>query len=66
MFSQVSVCHSVLFMQWDMGTPLPDTRHEPNTLPPPNTDIGGHQWRPVKTFSLEDLPPPVLTSSGGH
>ena len=25
---------------------------------------GSHHWRPVKTYSLEDPPPPVLTSSG--
>ena len=26
----------------------------------------GHHWRPVQICSLEDLIPPVLTSSGGH
>ena len=27
----------------------------------------GHDWRPVQTCSLEDLPlPPALASSGGH
>ena len=37
----------------------------------PNSPLqtsGGHHWRPVKTCSLEDLPPPpfILTSSGGY
>ena len=26
----------------------------------------GHHWKPVQTCSFEDLPPLVLTSSGGH
>ena len=28
--------------------------------------FGGHQWRPVHTCSLEDSPPPILTSNVGH
>ena len=27
---------------------------------------GGDHWSPVQTCSLEDLPPSVLTASGGH
>ena len=43
--------------------------------PPQTSDLGtyplllisgGHHCRPVQTCSLEDLPPPVLKSSGGH
>ena len=35
------------------------------TYPPMLLTSGGHHWRPVQTPSLDDFPPPVLTSSGG-
>ena len=48
----------------DMGPPpIPDIgpTHHPLLL-----TSGGHHQRPVHTCSLEDLPLPILTSSGGH
>ena len=45
---------------WDLGAYTPS---------PLLLTSGGHHWKPVQTWSLEDLPPPlppVLTSSGGH
>ena len=54
-------------MYWDMG---PTTPSSPFPRMPdmgsPLLTSGCHHWRPVQTCSLEDLPPPVLTSSGGH
>ena len=51
----------------------PDTRHESYPLPPLTPfhsslllTSGSYHWRSVQTCSLEELPPPVLTSGGGH
>ena len=75
LFSQTSV---ILFVRKGLGTSHaswdrshggvsrpapPDIRPED---PPMLLTSNGHHWRCLQTCSLEDLPLPVLTSSGGY
>ena len=63
MFSQVSVCYSVqwgegLVPRWDLVPTLTPDMGPGYLLPPPLLlTSGGHHWRPVQLYSLDDIPP---------
>ena len=56
--SHVTITHDAL----DLTVHPPTDMGPHSTGTSPAVTSGGHHWRPVQTCSLQNLPPPVLTS----